>query len=209
MYPGGQLADIRGVETTVEAEAIAALRAHDPRGLDLLLSVYEVRATRIAHAITGELDAAKDAASEAFLKAYDHVDQYDVARPFAPWFLRIVVNEALKSAQRSSRVVTGPGAYEVLESLPARLDADPAIAIETTELGSWWRAPWLNCLRQDRAVIVLRYFEDLDERGVAKALGWNLGVVKIRLVRARKRLRDLLMVTHEDLRAYLKWETGR
>ena len=62
---------------------------------------------------------------------------------------------------------------------------------------------------KDRAVIVLRYFEDPDERGVAKALGWNLGVVKIRLVRARKRLRDRLMVRQEDLRAYLKRETGR
>lgn len=209
MYPGGHLADIRDVMTEAEAEAIGALRAHDPRGLDLLLPVYEVRATRIARAITGQLDEAKDAASEAFLKAYDHIDQYDPTRPFAPWFIRIVVNQALKTAQRSSRIVTGPGAEEVLEYLHARLDADPAIAIETTELGQIVASALDQLSPKDRAVIVLRYYEDLDERGVAEALGWNLGVVKIRLVRARRRLRDILMVRHEDLRAYLKWETGR
>jgi RNA polymerase sigma-70 factor (ECF subfamily) len=177
-----------------EEEAIAAMRRGDPCGLETVIALHQVLAIRAAMAITRDLEAAKDAAQAALLLAYDRIDQFDPLRgTFKQWFLGIVVNEARKGLRRwSSKVDMGSAAQVMLNACRASPNLDPATMAEKSELSRIMRQALDQLSVKDRAVIVLYYYADLDQKGVARALGWPLGAVKIRLLRARRRMRKNL-----------------
>jgi RNA polymerase sigma-70 factor, ECF subfamily len=112
-----------------EREAVAALQRGDVAGLGTLVRLHQVRALRTAYAITGDQTSAEDAVADAFVLVYEHIAQFDPARPFAPWFYRIVANRALSGARQERRVLTG----EVAEAMLAT-QADPASGPEEEAL---------------------------------------------------------------------------
>ena len=91
-----------------EAEAIVRLKQGDIGGLEALVQRYQLPALRAAYLITHDRSLAEDVAQAAFLRAYERIDQFDVERPFGPWFLRSVVNDEVKVARRRGRAVASP-----------------------------------------------------------------------------------------------------
>jgi RNA polymerase sigma-70 factor (ECF subfamily) len=75
------------------------------RGLEVLVRKYQLDAVRIANAITKDISLAEEIVQEAFLRVYQRIDQYDDARPFRSWFLRIIVNDALKAVTYQNRFI--------------------------------------------------------------------------------------------------------
>jgi RNA polymerase sigma-70 factor (ECF subfamily) len=88
-----------------EQEAIARLKRGDVGGLEALVRRYQVQAVRTAYLITRDRALAEDIVQAAFLRAYERIDQFDAGRPFGPWFLRSVANDAVKAAARRERLV--------------------------------------------------------------------------------------------------------
>lgn len=170
-----------------EREAIARLKHGDISGLEILVRSYQKRATQAAYLIVRDWAAAEDIAQAAFLRAYEHIDQFDAARPFGPWFLRSVVNSALMFLEREKRQVP-------LET-PERSFEELLVAPDLTDDADMRHVVWA-ALEQlsapQRAAIVLRYFLDLSEDEMAERLNVPSGTVKWRLHAARKRLRTLL-----------------
>ena len=178
-----------------EAKAIARLKRGDIAGLEVLVRQYQVKATRAAYLITQDRALAEDIVQTAFLRVYDRIQQLDSSRPFAPWFLRIVVNDAVKAAQRQQQAVSLNGETDIGEEwIESLVDAapNPADAVEAAELRlTVWQA--LSRLSPEkRAAIVLRYYLELGEREMADQLAIPIGTVKWRLHAAREQLRDLL-----------------
>ena len=87
-------------------EAIARLRKRDISGLEMLVLEYQVQAVRAAYLITQDRPMAEDVVATAFLRAYERIGQFDTSRPFGPWFLRVVVNDAIKAVSRQRRHVS-------------------------------------------------------------------------------------------------------
>jgi RNA polymerase sigma-70 factor (ECF subfamily) len=189
-------------DAIVETEAIVALRRGDLRGLEPLVRLYQVRATRLAYGIVRDRSAAEDAAAEAFLKAADRIARYDPARPFAAWFFGIVTHEALRSIRRGRRMANAPGALESLETLCSP-EPGPEELAEWNERGRLVHLAMAKLDPKDRAVLVLRYWFDLEEREVAEVLGSPLGTVKNRLHRARGRLQRLIACGPRAILEYL------
>jgi RNA polymerase sigma-70 factor, ECF subfamily len=104
-----------------------------------------------------------------------------------PWLLEITRNEARRlsgrRARRSSHELVGPGELEAdcedsdLDGTALRVSVEQAL----DTLGDG-----------DRRLLRLRYAEDLTQSEVARRLGVPEGTVKVRLHRARRRLRGLL-----------------
>src|SRR5205085_10233603 len=92
-------------ETMTEDEAIALLKSGDISGLERLVRLYQVQAVRAAYGIVQDRAAAEDIVQSAFLTAFERIGQFDANRPFGPWFLRSVVNLAIKTAHRRQRLV--------------------------------------------------------------------------------------------------------
>ena len=176
-----------------EAEAIARLKRGDISGLEGLVAVYQVQAVRAAYLVTRDLGLAEDVVQSAFLRAYERIGQYDTARPFAPWFLRSVINDAIKVSTRGRHVSLDelmPLEGTLLRSYSEGLDLG-SIIVEAETNDAIWEA--LGKLPpQQRAVLVLRYYLDLGEAEMSARLDVPAGTVKSRLHAARKHLRALL-----------------
>ena len=125
-----------------EQEAIARLKQGDIRGLRALVREHQVQAIRTAYLITRDRAQAEDIVQAAFLRAYERIDQFDAARPFAPWFLRSVANDALKAVTRDKRHISLEGGLShaneqgepVLAELLATPDPGPEELVEAAEL---------------------------------------------------------------------------
>ncbi|HMA33873.1 MAG TPA: sigma factor, partial [Chloroflexia bacterium] len=86
-----------------EAETIARLRRGDIGGLEGLVRCYQAQAVGAAFLVCRDAAQAEDIVQAAFIRAYERIGQFDAARPFGPWFLRSVVNDALKAVARRER----------------------------------------------------------------------------------------------------------
>jgi RNA polymerase sigma-70 factor (ECF subfamily) len=174
-----------------EQQAIRCLKRGDIGGLEVLVTLYQVRAVRTAYLITGEAALAEDVTQEAFLQAYRSIRHFDQVRPFSPWFMRIVVHAAVKAAQRYSRQADPYSQEQNLEEL---FSDSPSVEdqLEKTEIQQQVWAALQALPPRQRAVIVQRYFLDMSEREMAVELETAPGTVKWLLHVGRERLRNLL-----------------
>ena len=177
-----------------DLSAIRRLKRGDIGGLAVLVERYQVGAARAAYLITRDLAQADDVVQESFLRLYRHVRNFDEGRPLAPYFMRIVANVALESAQRAS---TDEARFPILDDDTAgTLPLDTLVDLEQQfEAGELRDAVWgaLQTLTpEQRAAVVLRYYFDYSEREVAEALDTPQGTVSWRLHRARTELAKAL-----------------
>lgn len=180
-----------------EAKAIQNLKAGDISGLKLLVEKYQQSAVRAAAAITRDQQEAEDVVSKCFLVVYERINQFDPSRPFRPWFLKIVVNAALKRVGADSRLTS-------LDNLAAREAAiasinlemgehqSPSTAIEHEEALAVLRDAISQLTPKQRAVLTLRYDLGLSEKEVSERLTIPRGTVKSRTASAVNRLRKLM-----------------
>ena len=172
-----------------EREAIARLRQDDISGLEALVRLHQTEATRIARLITRDQALAEDVVQSAFVRAYERIEQFDPSRAFAPWFFRIVSNDAVRAAQQSSRQVSTDSSF--LDRIQDDALSPDEIVATLDQFDSVTEALRLLPPAQ-RAVIVLRYYAGLSDREVATQLESTPGTIRWRLHAARKRLRQLL-----------------
>ena len=176
-----------------EQDAIARLKGGDLEGMETLVHRYQLQAIRAVYLITGELAAAEDIVQAAFLRAAERIHQFDDRRPFGPWFLRSVVNDAFKAANRQNRQVSLDTSEEID---PLKWLTDPTISPEEQVQAKEIRQAVKRALDQlspkQRAVVVMHYYLEMDQADMGKMLDNPVGTIKWRLHTARKRLRNLL-----------------
>lgn len=176
--------------------AIARLRQGDLAGLEMLMERYQVKAVRTAYLITRDRATAEDVVQTAFVRVYERIHQYNAERPFEPYFLRIVINDAVKAASRQQRQVSIDAEFDgsdrtLADVLPA--DApDPADEAERLETRRVVWAAMEQLTPKQRAVAVLRYYLGYSEAEIAHTLTLPAGTIKWRLHAARQRLQELL-----------------
>jgi RNA polymerase sigma-70 factor (ECF subfamily) len=174
-----------------EAVLIERARRGDASAYEELVHTYQGIAYRTAYLITAEGADAEDAAQSAFIKAFYALDRFQKGRPFRPWLLRIVANEA-----RNKRRSAGRRSNLELRLAGDRPRDDAAPSPEGAVLDSERNdrlVAALNSLREeDRLVVSYRFLLGLSEAETADALGCAKGTVKSRTSRALKRLRATL-----------------
>jgi RNA polymerase sigma-70 factor (ECF subfamily) len=170
-------------------EAVAALKSGDISALDELVLRYQTKAARVAYLIIHDPGLAEDVMQSAFIQVVHHIHQFDSARRFEPWFMRIVVNMALKSVGVHTNHL--PLDLGVADWLPDP-QPGPAAALETADREQAVREALLALTPEQRAVIVLRYYLGYTEREIAQEVGSPIGTIRWRLHAAHKMLRRLL-----------------
>lgn len=174
-----------------ERALVLAARAGDSSAYAELIRLHERIVYRTAYLIAGANDA-DDATQSALLKAYRALGRFRVGKPFRPWLLRIVMNEAKtmrRSAARKSEI-----------DAKAVASYDHGVHVERDEVAPEMRllsserrlqiGRALDSLRQEsRDVVVCRFLLELSEEETAGVLGIPVGTVKSRLSRALDQLR--------------------
>jgi RNA polymerase sigma factor (sigma-70 family) len=151
--------------------------------VDELEAVYRARIgslRRVAHAITGDAEAARDVVQEAFVSAIRTSRHPRERSAVEAWMWRIVVNRAISERRRRTRWAALPR--------PA-LEHDPGV----NNGASRGIADAVASLPQrQRLVVFLHYYADLDYAATADALGISPGTVSASLHAARKSLHAAL-----------------
>lgn len=178
-----------------EAQAIARLKRGEISGLEFLVRRHQLKAVRAAYLITRDRSLAEDIVQTAFLRVYERIHQFDSTRSFAPWFFRIVANDAIKAVTRSSRVVSltsyDDNLNGKLHELLADSANDPQQSVEAVELEQIMENALATLSPDQRAAIVLRYYLDVSVKEMANTLDTSTGTIKWRLHAARQQLRRL------------------
>ena len=176
-----------------ERAAVDSLKRGDVGGLETLVDRYHTRAARAAYLVVRDGALAEDVAQDAFVRAFERIGSFDADRPFGPWFMKLVLNEAIAVARRRERAASKEvrGAEEIL----ARL-ADPAAGPHgLAEAGEVRRRVW-RALEElpptQRAAIVQRYYLGLSEAEMSERGESPPGTITRRLYDARRGLSKLL-----------------
>jgi RNA polymerase sigma-70 factor, ECF subfamily len=126
---------------------------------------------------------AEEAVQEALARAWVRRDACHSPDAPLPWLLEITRNEARRQLGRKARLAS----LELFESTASERERADEVAIRVTVQQA------LGKLAEgDRRLLRLRYAEDLTQGEVARRLGMAEGTVKVRLHRARRRLRKLI-----------------
>ena len=169
----------RPPSTTVdESDLVRRTLAGDEEAFAELVRRAAPGAIAAARRITRDHALAEDAAQEAFIRAFRRLSAYRDQGSFAAWVRKIAVHAAVDAARRLRP------SRSILEE-DGEIDGDRRI--EDTDLLR--RA--LDALSPiDREILMAREIEGEDDRGIAARLGLSVTALRVRVHRARRRLRD-------------------
>jgi RNA polymerase sigma-70 factor, ECF subfamily len=170
----------------VSPELLARCKRGDGPAFEELVRATHRRVYSLAYRLVGDRSDAEDVAQEAYLRMFRGLAGFREEAAFETWMHRIVANCAMTHLRKKGRFgdllrdEDGP-------DLPTP-DRAQEIAIERDEL-----TRGLAMLPQgQRTVLLLKDVYDLSVREIAQELGIEEGAVKVRLHRARKRLKEIL-----------------
>jgi RNA polymerase sigma-70 factor, ECF subfamily len=181
----------------LDFQAIARLKQGDLAGLDALIERYQTRALRAVYLIVQDSALAEDIVQDAFVRLVRKIHQFDDSRPFDPWFLRSVINDALKAIRQQKRQIS-LDTFEDTETeasiavLADTLPGPEALVANAENCREIWQALG-GLLPDQRAVIVQRYYLGYSEAEMSTKLQRPPGTIKWLLHSARQRLRNLLV----------------
>jgi RNA polymerase sigma-70 factor (ECF subfamily) len=185
-------------DTGTELELVRAAQKGDVGAFEQLIKKYDRNVFRIAQHITQNREDAEDVVQDAFLKAYQKLDQFQGNSKFYTWIVRIAVNEALMKLRKrkSDKLVSMDEDVETDEGTITREFADwspnPEQQYNQAELNDILSRTIQGLPASFRTVFVLRDVEGLSTEETAEMLGLSVPAVKSRLLRARLQLRERL-----------------
>lgn len=177
------------VPMTDEARIIAAVLGGEVNAFEPLIAKYEKPIFNLMYRTTGSVDEAVELTQEAFLKAYDKLEQFERGRNFFSWLYALAVNigrDYLRYKKRNPPSIhDNPGhSVEHAEAGPE----DPRL---TEDYQSLLKA--LEQLPIDyREAVVLRYREERSMKEIADMLNLSVSGAKMRVHRGLEKLRTLL-----------------
>lgn len=181
-----------------EMALVLAAKKGDVSAFEQLVKLYDRNVFRIAQHITQNREDAEDVVQDAFLKAYENLEQFQGNSKFYTWLVRITVNESLMKLRRrrSDRTVSLDEEIETEEDTMPREVADwspnPEQLYKQGELHDILTKTINGLPASFRTVFVLRDVEGLSTEETAEALDLSVPAVKSRLLRARLQLRERL-----------------
>ena len=173
-----------------EAGLLARVAARDGEAFRLLVDAHAPAIHRVAWRMTGDPHEAEDIAQEVMLRLWDHAPRWQDGRiSLAAWLRRVAMNLAI-DRQRRHRRISG-------EPVPERPDEAPLadIAIEAGEQAARARALIAALPDNQRAAIVLTYYEELSNADAAAAMDMKVKAFESLLFRARAALRQAFAAT--------------
>lgn len=177
-------------------ELVTAARDGDRAAFDELVRVTYVDTYTLARRLTGDEEDARDVVQEAYLRAFRGIDRFRGDAQFSTWMYRITANCAATHLGRH-----GKHRHDELDEATAGADLhpdrDPALRADADDLRNRMRVALDALPPRLRSVVVLRDVYELSHDTIAAELGISTSAAKVRLHRARNKLREQLFGRHE------------
>lgn len=186
------------LEPEAMAELVARAQAGDEQAFEDLVTATYVETYTLARRLTGNDDDARDVVQDAYLRAYRSLDRFRGEARFTTWLYRITANCASTHMGRRRRH-RHEELVDELVVVEARPDLDPSARAEASELRDRVAVALEDLPPKLRAVVVLRDVYDLPHEAIAAELGISESAAKVRLHRARRKLKDRLFPGREGM----------
>lgn len=187
------------LESWTDQEVVDRVRAGDTALYEIIMRRYNQRLYRVTYAILRDDAETEDVIQDAYVRAWQHLDQFAGYAPFSTWLTRIAVHEALRRLQLRKRSQQFEDAGHDEESFMSASETtvpetslDPEQRASNAELGQLLEQAVLDLPEQYRTIIMLRDVEELSTAETAAALELTEQNVKVRLHRGRAMMRDRL-----------------
>lgn len=174
------------------ANLVGRAKDGDRKSFDQLVRVTHRDAYGLALRLLSNSEDARDVVQEAYLRAYRGIGKFRGEARFSTWLYRIVANCAATALARRQRVRHEELTLED-DVVDPRPDNDPARQMETTDLRERLDAAIADLPPRLRAVVVLRDVYDMPHSAISTELGISVTAAKVRLHRARLRLRQQVL----------------
>jgi RNA polymerase sigma-70 factor (ECF subfamily) len=183
---------VRGLPPEIsDEEVVGRVVAGESELFEILLRRHNQRVYRIARAITGDDAQAEDLAQEGWVRAYQHLPEFEGRARFSTWLTRIVLHEGWARVRKGRRFEPIADESETSEEFmtPA---PDPESRAVSSEMREYLESAVDAIPEPYRVVLVLRDVEELSTAETAETLQLTENAVKIRLHRARGMVRQQL-----------------
>jgi RNA polymerase sigma-70 factor, ECF subfamily len=173
------------------AELVAAARAGDRPAFDELVRLTYADMYTLAYRLTGNEEDARDVVQDAYLRAYRGLKRFRGDARFSTWMYRITANCASTYLAKRTRA-----SHDELDDdspiADERPDHDPQLQVAASFDRDRVARAVAELPPRLRSVVVLRDVYDLSHDAIAAELGISEAAAKVRLHRARRKLRERL-----------------
>ncbi|MBN1439163.1 MAG: sigma-70 family RNA polymerase sigma factor [Anaerolineales bacterium] len=173
----------------IQTDWLLAARKGDTDAFGRVVEAFQKPVFNLCYRMLGNPEDAEDAAQESFWRAFKGLSKYDFKRPFGTWMLSIAAHYCIDRLRRKRPILLS------LESLLPEDDApdrspDPEAQTHSKQEQEAVQRLLEHLGREERAMIVMRYWHDMSYEEIAHSLRVSVGAVKSRLHRARRILAD-------------------
>jgi RNA polymerase sigma-70 factor (ECF subfamily) len=194
------------LHSQADSYLIRCCQAGNDEAFMILMKRYKVMVTNFVCRFVGDYDKAVDIAQETFVRLFRFSHKYSETARFSTWLLSIAANLARTELRRQkSRHTISLSSYGVAD------DADqeswqipdetwmPDARMDTTVISQRVQQALMKVSPTNREVVILRDMLQLSYEEISAVTGCELGTVKSRINRGRKRLQEELRDLYEEM----------
>jgi RNA polymerase sigma-70 factor (ECF subfamily) len=181
-----------------ERSLIEGIARGDRAAFREFVEQYKKKVYFLALDMVGNAVDAEDISQEVFLKVFRSFATFRKGAKLSSWLYRVTYNASIDHLRRK-KFVPEPVGDEVLESrsrdgagLSSGASPDPALTAESSQLQARISRALEKVSPQEKAVFLLRHYDDLMLKDIASSLGLSIGSVKSYLFRAVRKLQKEL-----------------
>ena len=179
-----------------DEEVIRKVLAGEKAYYELLMRRYNQKVYRVIAGYLSNKEDIADVMQEAYLKAYQKLDQFKFNATFSTWLIRIAINEALGKLRQDGKYLKFKGSSEDLQTkileLPGTVQQNPERQLIQTETKMMLEKAILELPSKYRIVYMLKEVEGMAIAEIADCLQLSIVNVKVRLHRAKKMIKEQL-----------------
>jgi RNA polymerase sigma-70 factor (ECF subfamily) len=182
---------------TIVKNRIRQVKNGDQNAFSEIVELYKDKVYILCYRMLGNSHEAEDIAQEAFIRAYVNIDSYNIDKKFSTWLYRIATNLSIDRIRKKKPDFYLDAEVKGTEGLTmySQVAADVALPeeeVESMELQQCVQAEILKLPDKYRAVIILKYIEELSLKEISEILGLPISTIKTRIHRGREALRKQL-----------------
>jgi len=175
------------MDQIIEAEIVARILQGDRQAYALLVEEYKSQIYNLAYRMTGNLEDADDLTQDTFIRAYQYLWRYDQRKKFFTWLYTLALNLIRNHLRKKKKYNKSSEEVSAL-SLTDKNPSPEEKLIEDQEISSY-----LLRLEDDlRALLIMKYQQELSFEEIAEITGKSLSAVKMRIYRGLEKLKELM-----------------
>jgi len=177
------------LESEEERMLIVKAKSGDSRAYEVLVRRYQRSIYGLCHRMTGAHQSADDLSQETFVKAFFSLSKFREEMSFFAWIRRIAVNSTLNYLKARKRERPLDENHPITAGNPGTRADMPEQRLDHKRLEQTFREALQTLPADQRAVFILKVYEDQSYKDIAETMKIPRGTVMSRLCRARRKLR--------------------